>query len=56
MDESNMRGWKAIGIAAVAPAALYFLIFQHFRCDTTAEQITALVLATAGFAAAMNFA
>ena len=54
--ESNERAWKAIGLAFVAPMAVYFLIFQHFRCETTAEQITAVVLAGAGFAAAIAWA
>lgn len=50
------RGWKAIGLAGVAPMAVYLLIFQHLRCETTAEQITAVVLVAAGFAAAIRWA
>lgn len=54
--ESNARAWKAIGLAVLAPAAVYYLIFQHFRCVTTAEQLAAVILAIAGIGAAMAWA
>lgn len=51
-----MRAWRAIGIAVLAPAALYFLIFHHLRCETDGEQLAAAVLGLAGLLAAMKFA
>lgn len=51
-----MQVWRAIGIAVVAPALIYLLIFHHWRCDTLGEQIMIGVLAPAGFAAAVKWA
>lgn len=56
MDDSTIRVAKAIGLAVVAPAALYFLIFHHFRCETDGEQLAAAVLGIAGLGAAIKWA
>lgn len=50
------RGWKMIGLAFAAPLALYLLIFHHLRCETGAEQVTAVMLVAAGFFAAIRWA
>jgi hypothetical protein len=34
---------------------LYLLIFHHLRCETSAEQVTAVLLALAGFGAALRW-
>ena len=56
MDESTKSAWKAIGMAAVAPAIVYLLIFHHWRVETDAECMTVTVLSMAGFGAAIKWA
>lgn len=55
----DMDAWvkviKGLGLLVVAPAAIYLLIFQHWRCETDTEQIVATVLGLAGLGAAIKF-
>ena len=54
--ESDKRAWKAIGLSVGAPIAAYLMIFQHLRCETAAEQFTAVLLMAGGLTAAIRWA